>query len=70
MKIAATAVAHVTAPSDTKDTPNTDKNRVKGTQEGEATHTTSEGRTVATISEGALVNEENVHDFTGTTQSV
>ena len=41
MVIAVAVVAHVTAPSDTSDAPNIDTNKVKGTQEGEATHTTT-----------------------------
>ena len=70
MIIAATAVAHVNAPSDTADAPNTDTNRVKGTQEREVTHTTTEEGAVTTTLEGTLVNVENVHNFNGTTQSV
>ena len=70
MIIATTAVAHITAPSDTADAPNTDKNKVKGIKEGEVTHTTTEGGAATTVSEGASVNEENIHYFTGTTQSV
>ena len=70
MIIPVASIAHVTAPSDTVDATNTNTNRVKGTQDGEATHTTTEGGAATTASEGALVNEENVRDVTGTTQSV
>ena len=42
----------------------------EGTHEGEVTHTTPEGGAGTTASEGVLVNGENFHDYTGTTQSV
>ena len=34
------------------------------------TYTITEGGAVTTALEGALVNEENIHGFTGTTHSV
>ena len=65
---AAVQALDATAPYATADAPNTDTNRVEGTPEGEATRTTAERG--AGVSERASTTGENVHDFTGTTQSV
>ena len=65
---AAVQALDATAPYATADAPNTDTNRVEGTPEGEATRTTAERG--AAVSERASTNGDNVHDFTGTTQSV
>ena len=68
MIYAAAAVASAAASSDTTDASNADTNRVEGTQGGGAPTITTEGGVA--VPEGESTNEENIHDFTGSTQSV
>ena len=60
---AAARALTATAPSNTSDT-----NRVEWTQEGGTPSITTEGGVA--VPEEELTNEENIHDFTGSTQSV
>ena len=67
---AAARALTATAPSNTSDT-----NRVEWTQEGGTPSITTEGGVAVpeggvAVPEEELTNEENIHDFTGSTQSV